>query len=172
LSPDKTARAWRVRVSDENISFEDLVLGPQSFHLPSTCGDFVVKRADGLFAYQLAVVVDDEMQGVNQVIRGSDLLSSTPRQIELQRLLGFLTPEYAHLPLVTGPGGCKLSKRDNVVSSASVFEGAKLIYDALSFLGQNPPSILLDGSPADLLKWAVLNFDVQAVPGFAGQILP
>lgn len=167
LSPDKVPRSCRLRVPEEEICFNDLILGPQSFHLHSLCGDFVIKRADGLFAYQLAVVVDDAMQCVNQIVRGSDLLSSTPRQILLQKLLGYAMPEYAHLPLVNGPEGAKLSKRDNAVSLASTItirgEASRLIYDTLSFLGQNPPASLLSEAPADLLKWGVLNFDQDAV---------
>lgn len=166
LLTGKSARSWRVRVPDDEICFTDLILGLQSFHLPTLCGDFVIKRADGLFAYQLAVVVDDEMQGVNQVVRGSDLFSSTPRQIFLQQLLGYETPRYAHLPLVTGPDGGKLSKRDNVVSSSSWLrsqdESIKLLFEALTFLGQNPPQSLLSEPPTELLKWGVLNFNLDA----------
>ncbi|GAM11075.1 glutamyl-Q tRNA(Asp) synthetase [Geobacter sp. OR-1] len=167
LPAGKSARGWRVRTTAEPIRFEDLVLGPLVFQLPSLCGDFVVKRSDGLFAYQLAVVVDDALQGVNQVVRGADLLSSTPRQIHLQQLLGYATPEYAHLPLVTGPGGAKLSKRDNVVSSAStginIKDASRLIFGALAFLGQNPPPDLATAPPAELLGWGVDNFGVAAV---------
>jgi glutamyl/glutaminyl-tRNA synthetase len=93
-------------------------MGCYSEELCASTGDFVVQRADGPFAYHLAVVVDDGESGVNQVVRGADLLSSTPRQIYLQKLLGYETPVYYHLPLVTGPGGAKLSKRDNAVSLA------------------------------------------------------
>ncbi|HEX9078704.1 MAG TPA: tRNA glutamyl-Q(34) synthetase GluQRS, partial [Desulfuromonadaceae bacterium] len=109
-------RSWRVRVPDEDICFHDLRRGRVCQNLTLGCGDFALRRGDGGFAYQLAVVLDDYLAEVTQVVRGDDLLSSTPRQIHLQQLLGYPRPEYCHLPLVTGPGGAKLSKRDNLVS--------------------------------------------------------
>ena len=111
----RAPRAVRFRVPDETIAFDDLLRGHYEEHLPTGTGDFVIKRADGVFAYQLAVVVDDAAQGVTQVVRGGDLLSSTPRQIALQRALGYPTPVYAHLPLVTNPDGTKLGKRDGAL---------------------------------------------------------
>lgn len=168
LSPGKVARSFRVKVSPGPVAFDDLVLGLKSYELARVCGDFVVKRADGLFAYQLAVVVDDAAQGVNQVVRGADLLSSTPRQIHLQRLLGYDTPVYAHLPLVTGPGGAKLSKRDNAVSLAAgrdlASDSGRLIFAALRFLGQCPPSTLAGAPGREVLAWAADHFDLLSVP--------
>ena len=116
LAPGKTARAFRVRVPDagapdECIVFEDRWLGSVAQHLATHAGDFVLKRADGFWAYQLAVVVDDADQGVTHVVRGADLLDSTPRQIHLQRLLGVPTPRYMHVPVVTNAVGEKLSKQ-------------------------------------------------------------
>jgi len=108
LPPNKPPRAIRFRATSEVITFTDALAGT----IEDTADDFVVRRADGLFAYQLAVVVDDAEQGVTQVVRGADLLPSTARQIALQRALGYPTPSYAHLPLVTNPDGAKLSKRD------------------------------------------------------------
>lgn len=168
LPPGRQPRAYRVRVGDEPVCFADLLLGPTCYTLATLCGDFVVKRADGLFAYQLAVVVDDAEQGVNQVVRGADLLSSTPRQIHLQRLLGLPVPSYGHLPLVTGPGGAKLSKRDNAVSLAAdgnlAESGPGLLFAALRFLGQNPPATLVGAPPREILAWAVAHFDPTMVP--------
>jgi glutamyl-Q tRNA(Asp) synthetase len=115
LPAGKAARAIRFRVPDEVIAFEDLIRGPLEEHVGRQTGDFVVRRADGLFAYQLAVVVDDAEQGVTQVVRGVDLLGSTARQIALQRALGYPTPAYAHIPLVTNPDGSKLGKRDGAL---------------------------------------------------------
>ena len=112
IAPGRTARAVRFRAPDEVIGFDDLLRGRVEENVARETGDFVVRRADGIFAYQLAVVVDDEEQGVTQVVRGGDLLSSTPRQIALQRALGYRTPEYAHLPLVVNAEGTKLGKRD------------------------------------------------------------
>lgn len=109
--------ASRLRVPETgdpngSIGFRDRVFGPYRETLARECGDFLVRRSDGVFAYQLAVVVDDAMQGINEVVRGCDLLSSTPRQIYLQRLLGYDTPSYAHVPLLVAPDGRRLSKRD------------------------------------------------------------
>jgi glutamyl-Q tRNA(Asp) synthetase len=172
LPDGKKARSVRVRAGDEAISFQDGVMGLFSQALSASGGDFVVKRADGPFAYQLAVVVDDAESGVNQVVRGADLLSSTPRQIHLQRLLGYSTPSYYHLPLVTGPAGTKLSKRDYAVSLATgrdlEREGHLLLFDALRFLGQDPPADLLTRSCGEVLSWAVGHFLPEAVPRVPG----
>ena len=104
--------AWRLRVGEETVSFTDGHLGRYEEYLPADCGDFVVRRGDGVFAYQLAVVVDDGAMGVTQVVRGSDLLSSTPRQRYLLELLGCPAPEYGHVPLLLAPDGRRLAKRD------------------------------------------------------------
>ena len=104
--------AWRVRVPEEEISFTDLLQGAYSENLARDCGDFILRRSDGVYAYQLAVVVDDAAMGVTQVVRGSDLLSSSPRQLWLQERLGLPRPEYGHLPLLLAPDGRRLAKRD------------------------------------------------------------
>ncbi len=173
LPEGKPARALRVRTAPGTISFRDGVMGLFSRNLADSGGDFVVKRADGPFAYQLAVVVDDADSGVNQIVRGADILTSTPRQIHLQHLLGYATPSYYHLPLVTGPGGAKLSKRDNAVSLASGCdlekEGHRLLLDALRFLGQQPPAQLLGAGCADIIGWSVVSFDPEAIPRQNGQ---
>jgi glutamyl-Q tRNA(Asp) synthetase len=113
-------------------------------------------------------VVDDAAFGINQVVRGADLISSTPRQIYLQRLFGYATPAYAHLPLVTGPAGTKLSKRDNAVSLAAgrdlKNEGGALLLAALRFLGQASPSELHGTAARDVLQWGVEHFNLAAVP--------
>ena len=109
----KTRRpAWRVRVPDEAIAFTDLLQGGCRENLARDCGDFILRRSDGVYAYQLAVVVDDAAMGVTQVVRGSDLLSSAPRQLWLQGRLGLPHPEYGHLPLLLAPDGRRLAKRD------------------------------------------------------------
>jgi glutamyl-Q tRNA(Asp) synthetase len=155
-------------VHDEPIEFNDIIRGRQLFYLHSLCGDFVIKRADGVFAYQFAVVIDDNLQGVNQVVRGADLLTSTPRQILLQKLLGYDLPEYAHLPLVTSRDGHKLSKRDNLVTMHRLKgfhgRGVDLIFLCLKFLGQNPPLPDNFDSPVELLDWGAEHFDCKAVP--------
>ena len=168
LPPNKVERALRVKVYDEVLTFDDLIMGHYSQHLTGACGDFVIHRADGPYAYHLAVVVDDAAFGVNQVVRGTDLLSSTPRQIYLQRIFGYATPSYAHLPLVTGPDGAKLSKRDHAVSLAAGCDlgrdGGALLLSALRFLGQSPPAALAGASPGEVLQWGVANFDLSTVP--------
>lgn len=106
------APAWRVRVPDESISFYDLHYGQQSYQLARECGDFIIRRSDGIYAYQLAVVVDDALMGITQVVRGCDLLSSTPLQLLLYRELGFTPPSFCHIPLLTAADGRRLAKRD------------------------------------------------------------
>lgn len=115
LPPGKAARAIRFHAPDRVIGFDDLLCGPVAENVAASTGDFVVRRADGLFAYQLAVVVDDAEQGITQVVRGVDLLASTPRQIALQQALGYAAPVYAHVQLVTNPDGSKLGKRDGAL---------------------------------------------------------
>ena len=104
--------AWRVEVPEETVSFVDRIQGPFSQNLAHECGDFILRRSDGVYAYQLAVVVDDAAMGVTQVVRGSDLLDSTPRQLWLQEALGFPHPEYGHVPLLLASDGRRLAKRD------------------------------------------------------------
>ena len=134
----RVPRAVRFRAPDEIIAFDDLICGHVEEYVARTTGDFVVRRADGPFAYQLAVVVDDAAQGVTQVVRGADLLSSTPRQIALQRALGYPTPEYAHLPLVLHADGTKVSKREGAVAVDGMGV-AKTLGFALRHLGIDVP---------------------------------
>lgn len=117
---DDTRRAVRIYVPDERIDFTDGVFGPQSVALDRHCGDFVLRRADGAWAYQLAVVVDDAMMGVTEVVRGCDLMLSASQQIYLYRLLGYEAPRYFHLPLICNPQGQRLSKRDEAMSMAEL----------------------------------------------------
>ena len=157
LPPGKAARAWRFRVPPGLFTFKDLLFGPVSENLEVSVGDFVVKRADGPYAYQLAVVVDDAAQGVTEVVRGADLLDSTARQIALQRALGLPTPAYAHLPLVAGPDGKKLGKRDGALALETLDEARvrSAFAFALSALGQEPAE-----SPGE----AALRFDPSRIP--------
>ena len=110
--PADRAPAWRVRVPDKGWEFEDMVFGHYCQNLATDCGDFVVRRADGVYVYQLAVTVDDGEAGVTEVVRGMDLLSSAPRQMYLQSLFGFSHPRYGHVPMLMAPDGRRLSKRD------------------------------------------------------------
>ncbi len=111
-TPPDRAPAWRVQVPDRIWDFSDMLQGPQQGNLATDCGDMVVRRADGVYVYQLAVTVDDGLAGVTEVVRGVDLLSSAPRQMYLQELFGFPHPEYGHVPLLLAPDGRRLSKRD------------------------------------------------------------
>ncbi|MCE1224975.1 MAG: tRNA glutamyl-Q(34) synthetase GluQRS [Geobacteraceae bacterium] len=156
LAAGRDPRAWRLRTDGVLIAFDDLRHGRIATELDRT-GDFVVKRAEGFFAYQLAVVVDDHLTGVNQVVRGDDLLDSTPRQVLLHQLLGWSLPAYCHLPLVTGPDGGKLSKRNNTVSLADgrvTGKESELLRWSLQFLGLTVPAELVGVSPGELLHWA------------------
>ena len=159
----KTARAWRVRTAG-SIVFNDCLQGRVSQHLENEIGDFVVKRADGLFAYQLAVVVDDDFQGITHVVRGSDLLASTPRQIYLQQLLGLSTPAYMHLPIAINERGEKLSKQ-TLAPAISTKDTAATLLSVLHFLKQQPPSELKTGSAVEILDWAVTNWRPERVKG-------
>ena len=160
LPPGKPARAMRLRTRPEPIDFVDRVQGLCRQSVEREVGDFVVLRADGLFAYQLAVVVDDADQGVTDVVRGADLLDSTARQILLQRQLGFSTPRYAHLPVAVNADGDKLSKQTGAVAIDGT-QAATALARALLFLGHPPP---VDLPPGDLLPWALAHWDVARVP--------
>lgn len=119
----KTRRpAWRLIVPDEEFAFHDGLQGEYRENLARECGDFIIRRSDGVYAYQLAVVTDDAEAGVTQIVRGRDLLSSTPRQIYLQRLLGLPTPEYYHVPLLVAPDGRRLSKREHDLDMGALRE--------------------------------------------------
>jgi glutamyl-Q tRNA(Asp) synthetase len=169
-----TVRSWRLRVPDEPVCFHDLHNGMVCQHLGDRCGDFAVRRGDGEITYQLAVVVDDHLTEVTQVVRGEDLLPSTPRQVYIQGLLGLALPAYCHIPLVAGPDGAKLSKRDNLVShhlgSWRGKEGA-LLLGVLRFLGLNPPRGMA-GAPCDeILRWGAGSFDVARLPAKGGELV-
>ena len=119
------APAWRVRVPDQVVSLVDGVQGRYAENLAQDCGDFVVRRADSVFVYQLAVVVEDQDAGITEVVRGSDLLSSTPRQMYLQKLLGFPHPRYNHVPMLLSPQGRRLSKRDQDLELGALRAGVE-----------------------------------------------
>lgn len=157
LPPGRAARALRFRAPDLTIAFEDLIVGHVEENVAERTGDFVVKRADGVFAYQLAVVVDDAEQGVTQVVRGADLLSSTARQIALQLALGLATPHYAHVPLVIGPDGAKIGKRHGALPLPTLDEKRvqETLALALSMLGMK---VDID-TPERMLHSALAQFD-------------
>ncbi len=163
LPPGRAARAWRLRVEAEETVFVDRLQGRQAQRLDRDVGDFVLRRADGLFAYQLAVVVDDAWQGVTDIVRGADLLASTPRQIWLQACLGYARPRYAHLPVAANAAGEKLSKQTRAPALDSGRAAAELVR-ALRFLGQPAPAGLALSRPAEVWDWARQHWDFAALP--------
>jgi len=163
LPPGRQPRAQRIIVPDKLFCFTDVLFGGIEQHLADTVGDFVLKRADGIYAYQLAVVVDDLDSGVNQVVRGADLLSSTARQIYLWACFKRPQPEYIHLPIALGPDNEKLSKRHGRFGLQTEKPGMAL-QRVLRFLGQPIPPGLEDAPPAEILPWAVDNFKINRVP--------
>lgn len=168
MAEGKKTQAWRVRVSPASagaapIVFEDAIQGRIESDLSRDVGDFIVRRADGLFAYQLAVVVDDAAAGVTHVVRGADLLLSTARQIFLQHCLGLPVPLYAHLPVVVNAAGEKLAKQTLAAPLDSKRPVAGLIC-ALTLLGQQPPPELMDASLDELWAWAVRHWQLDNVP--------
>jgi glutamyl-Q tRNA(Asp) synthetase len=153
LAPGKSARSVRIRTGQAAVRFEDRVQGLQEQALGEAVGDFVLLRADGQASYQLAVVVDDEAQGVTHVVRGADLLDSTARQIYLQELLGYRLPVYMHVPVATDASGAKLSKQTGARPIDAI--GAHSIRHALRFLGQ---------PETDDLAQAARHWDVARIP--------
>ena len=168
LSAEEVARrslmrapAFRVRVPDEEIAFTDGHLGRYAENLARDCGDFYLRRADGVFAYQLAVVVDDALMGVTEVVRGSDLLSSTPRQLWLYRELGLTAPQFYHLPLLLAPDGRRLSKRDGDQS----LENLRARYTPQEIIGKLAYVCGLQDTPAPAAPQ-------ELVPGFSWDKVP
>ncbi|MDP3677937.1 MAG: tRNA glutamyl-Q(34) synthetase GluQRS [Methylotenera sp.] len=162
LKPNE-ANAWRVKTNALEISFVDAIQGEIKQTLSQNVGDFILKRADGLFAYQLAVVVDDAAQDITHIVRGADLLDSTPRQIYLQQLLGFSTPHYAHVPVATNAAGEKLSKQ-TLAKPITEDDANHLIFEALSFLGQYPSADLKHASLNEIWHWATNHWDIKKIP--------
>ncbi len=156
--------ALRVRTSAEPVVFDDRLQGRQSQALESESGDFIVLRRDRLIAYQLAVVVDDHLQGITDVVRGIDLMDSTPRQLWLQALLGYPAPRYAHIPVLVNDRGQKLSKSHGARGISNERPVDNLI-TALHLLGQRPPEGLADASLETLWQWAVANWDLARLAG-------
>ena len=161
--PETGEHALRILAQDITIEFNDIVMGKQSQNMEQQCGDFVIKRRDGLFAYQLAVVVDDALQNITEIVRGSDLLDSTPRQIYLQQLLAYPTPDYCHIPLAVDSDGNKISKSEGA-TKVDIKNREKLMCDVLDFLGQAPPADLSASNINDIWSWAEEHWDVTHVP--------
>ena len=163
LPAGKVARAWRINTRGADIRVDDAIQGPVKQNLETAIGDFVLARADQVYAYQLAVVVDDAEQGVTDVVRGADLLDSTPRQIYLQRLLNLPTPRYCHVPVAVDAHGEKLSKQ----TLAAPIDPARpfiALLATLQFLGQRPPAALEHAGIAEFWDWAIANWRLAHVP--------
>lgn len=163
LTSPRPDAAIRLRVPEGPVKFHDIVLGEQTENVREAVGDFVLRRRDCLFSYQLAVVVDDAAQGVTRVVRGADLLDNTARQIVLHRLLGVATPEYLHLPLAVHPDGSKLSKQTHA-RPLPLPARSDLLWLVLEKLGQAVPPERPVLPPADILAWGVRHWQTGAIP--------
>lgn len=163
--------AWRIDVRGTLVAFDDLLQGSVSQDLEAAIGDFVLRRSDGVHTYHLACVVDDAAARFTHVVRGADLLDSTPRQIFLQRLLALPTPAYLHLPVAVDADGAKLSKQTLAAPVSSDRPSATLAR-ALTFLGHAPPADLIAAPPASLLEWATGHWDRARIPRVRTAPLP
>lgn len=166
-----TACAIRACTEGSDILLADPIQGPRQYNLSADSGDFVIHRRDGLFAYQLAVVVDDADQGITRVVRGSDLLDETPRQLLLQRHLAVASPQYAHIPVATACNGQKLSKQTHA-PALDPAQPIPALLDALAFLGQRPDRALTDAAPSELLQWAVEHWKMERIPRTRAHVWP
>jgi glutamyl-Q tRNA(Asp) synthetase len=166
LPAGKTARSVRVKVDDARIGFDDPLQGRIATELARDVGDFIIERADGLIAYQLAAAVDDADAGFTEIVRGADLLPSTLRQIWLHRCLGLPSPNFMHLPVAVDANGRKLSKQNHAPAVDPLRPGIELVA-ALEFLGQRPPAELVHCAPQEILVWAVGHWDPDPMRGLA-----
>ncbi|MEJ8865085.1 tRNA glutamyl-Q(34) synthetase GluQRS [Pseudomonas jessenii] len=155
--------AIRLRVPELEYHFIDRVQGQYRQHLGREVGDFVIRRRDGLYAYQLAVVLDDAWQGITDIVRGADLLDSTPRQLYLQELLGLPQPRYLHIPLITQPDGNKLGKSYRS-PPLTEDQATPLLLRALRALGQDPGTELAYATPREVLNWGIAHWDASLIP--------
>jgi glutamyl-Q tRNA(Asp) synthetase len=161
LPEGREARAWRLKIDNKLLLFNDLCFGEIQQQIDQEVGDFVLLRADGIAAYQLSVVVDDAAQGITHVVRGADLLASTPRQIYLQQLLQLPTPQYLHLPVVLHSDGEKLSKQNGATALDSK-QVVPTLFAALKFLGQSLPGAA--NSLDELWSWAMTHWSRESIP--------
>ncbi len=165
------AHAWRLSVNQVQILFTDRLQGEQSQLLADEVGDFVLKRMDGIFAYQLAVVVDDAAQQISHVVRGADLLDSTPRQLYLQQQLNLPTPQYLHLPIAVNAQGEKLSKQ-TLATPINSADPVAMLHQVLIFLRQSPPTDLATTSLNELWSWAIPHWQPATMHACLQQLDP
>ncbi|MGY6274942.1 tRNA glutamyl-Q(34) synthetase GluQRS [Methylomonas sp. MgM2] len=154
--------AWRLKVQDISIEFDDALQGKVNHHLSREHGDFIIRRKDNIIAYQFAVVIDDYLQKITHVVRGIDLLDSTPKQIYQQRLLAYPHPRYMHLPLIVDDQGHKLSKQ-NLATPVDDSQPEPTLFLLLNMLQQNPPSSLRNAPVATQLEWAITHWEPLAL---------
>jgi glutamyl-Q tRNA(Asp) synthetase len=159
ITPD-TPSALRIKTNTHTIGFEDGLQGFIAHDLAKQHGDFILKRKDGIIAYQFAVVIDDDLQQMNEIVRGVDLLNETPKQIYLQQLLGLATPDYMHVPIIVDQHGYKLSKQTRAMA-VDLTTPHKVIFDLLVLLQQNPPIELQQSSVSDMIDWAVSHWTIE-----------
>lgn len=164
LGAGRSARSLRLQVDDDaQTGFTDLLQGTVSQQLAAEVGDFIIYRAGGIFSYHLACAVDDAQQGVTHIVRGADLIDSTPRQIYLQSLLELPVPTYLHLPVATNDQGQKISKQTGATRVDHTRPG-DVIYSVLDFLGQQPPSELVNAPARTAIDWAIDNWRRKSLP--------
>ena len=163
MPPGRTMRSQRVRTDGASVEFDDRLQGRIRQQLAAEIGDFVLWRIDGVFSYHLACAVDDGDAGITHVVRGADLIDSTPRQIYLQRLLGLPEPEYLHLPIAVNAQGEKLSKQ-TLAPAVDTRSPAEVVAQVLQFLGQVPPPDLAGAKVDELLSWAISHWRRASLP--------
>ena len=154
--------ALRVKTDNRFIQFNDYLQGAHCQQLEKDHGDFILKRKDGIIAYQFAVVIDDYLQQITHIVRGMDLLDATPKQIYVQQLLGFTAPNYSHVPIIIDAQGQKLSKQSHA-QAVNVTNPAQLLCSLLVLLKQNPPAELIDASRDEVLQWAICHWQINAL---------
>ncbi|MFK8067495.1 MAG: tRNA glutamyl-Q(34) synthetase GluQRS [Gammaproteobacteria bacterium] len=167
LYSSTTTSSLRMITENKILKFHDVKQGIFKQNIEKEVGDFIVKRSDGYIAYHLANVVDDQIQGITEVVRGADLLDSTPRQIYLQKKLGYSQPEYLHLPVAVDQEGLKLSKSNGslaIKNSSAPQNRSELICNSLSFLGQSPPESLKMENVDVCIEWGISNWNVSKIP--------
>jgi len=170
--PDASNISIRILTNQNPVGFFDLCQGEYfSQNINKEVGDFILKRSDGLWAYQLAVVVDDALQGITEVVRGADLFDNTPRQIYLQNMLGYPVPDYLHFPVVVDDKGKKLSKQNKTPEVSNIHIRTTLI-SVLAFLGQRPPKVKEFSSLNDLWEWAFTHWNEKSIPKIMSQPYP
>ena len=160
--PADSLYALRIKTDSRLISVEDGLQGLISHNIAKQYGDFILKRRDGIVAYQFAVVIDDDRQHINQIVRGVDLLTETPKQIYLQQVLGLPCPDYLHVPIIIDQHGYKLSKQTQA-TAVNLTRPQGVIFELLGLLKQNPPSELQHASVTELLDWAIEHWNIECL---------